>query len=173
MSVLACGCAFTPATWGLLLRGCSWKARQVCLCWAAVPVHFPPAAAHSCAHLSAGATHNASSKVQMTLTKGVAVLPDLHISGRGAAAAGVVVLQDSELGCGLLLRCSAVAAWQQIAQHALSPVWLLLVLAPRPTTSLLSAALQQNHALRLRASPSTRCSWAVHQKSTPRACRLQ
>ena len=47
----------------------------------------------------------------MTLTKGVAVLPDLHISGRGAAAAtGFVVLQDWELGCGLLLRCSAVVA---------------------------------------------------------------
>ena len=29
----------------------------------------------------AGATHNASSKVQMALSKGVAVLPDLHISG--------------------------------------------------------------------------------------------
>ncbi len=30
---------------------------------------------------TAGATHNASSKVQMALAKGVAVLPDLHISG--------------------------------------------------------------------------------------------
>lgn len=25
----------------VLLRGCSWKPRQVCLCWAAVPAHFP------------------------------------------------------------------------------------------------------------------------------------
>ena len=29
----------------------------------------------------AGASHNANSKVQMALTKGVAVLPDLHVSG--------------------------------------------------------------------------------------------
>jgi hypothetical protein len=56
---------------------------------ACLPACLPCPSLPACL-VATGATHNANSKVQMSLSKGAAVLPDLHVSGASAAQAGWV-----------------------------------------------------------------------------------